>query len=274
MFVTGYSRGPPPRADYATVAYNAAPAPSCGSRATPAPATARRQAPRWPSAPPGRRCTSPGTATGCGLRGRDYATVAYSAATGARLWVRATTAPARVRSPLDRCQPATGTVFVTGFSVGVDVTMPRSPIAADFQPRAPARRVTAPAATRRAGPVPVDPDEEPRESDKASRASRPAYRADRPAEEGRPCDLALAWKGCGTATADSLARVSRQTILTVRLAGPGHAEQDDLDAAICTGLATDSPRTTSCPGRQPAFLTSKKHTGRLFAVDRLRRCST
>ena len=48
----------------------------------------RRSPPRWPSAPAGGRCSSPGTARAQTPGGDDYATIAYSAATGAQLWVK------------------------------------------------------------------------------------------------------------------------------------------------------------------------------------------
>jgi PQQ-like domain len=116
VFVTGNSRGAASGEDYATVAYNAA---------TGAQRWARRyNGPHNDDDEAAAVAVSSGKVfvTGSSEEGRangeDYATVAYNAATGARLWVTRYNGPARLDDEASSVavSPAGRTVYVTGFS--------------------------------------------------------------------------------------------------------------------------------------------------------------
>jgi WD40 repeat protein len=119
VYVTGQSLGTVPLADYATVAYNAA-------------TGARRWVARYNGAAgslgnaPSSLAVSPNGkkvfVTGRSLIGQfnDYATVAYDAATGRRLWAKGYNGPLNNddEATAIAVSPSSTTVYVTGFSWG------------------------------------------------------------------------------------------------------------------------------------------------------------
>ena len=103
--------------DYATVAYNAATGAQRWARRYNGPANGDDSASTLSVSPGGADVFVTGLSRGAS--GSDYATVAYNAATGARRWVRVTTAPAtRDGGRSLAVSPGGGTVFVTGTSRG------------------------------------------------------------------------------------------------------------------------------------------------------------
>jgi outer membrane protein assembly factor BamB len=115
VFVTGSSAGATSGSDYATVAYDAA-------------TGARRWAQRYNG--PGNSydnafsmAVRPGTLFVTGMSvgatsDQDYATVAYRAATGARLWVQRYNGPANYIDEALSIAVSADRVFVTGYSAG------------------------------------------------------------------------------------------------------------------------------------------------------------
>ena len=118
VFVTGLSYGRRTGGDYATVAYDAATGAHLWTRRYNGPAGGFDQAFGLAVSPGGQRVYVTGASTGPGT-GRDFATIAYRAATGARLWLRRYDGPGH---GLDRAQAMAagpgGRVFVTGASAG------------------------------------------------------------------------------------------------------------------------------------------------------------
>jgi hypothetical protein len=118
VYITGASGGITTRADYLTVAYNAATGARRWARRYAGPAP-RAFATSVAAGPGGRTVYVTGTSTGV-TSGRDYATIAYNAATGARRWAR------RYNGPANRgdfayavaVSPGGRTVYVTGASFG------------------------------------------------------------------------------------------------------------------------------------------------------------
>ncbi len=120
VFVTGVSAGGAPGSDpsaddYATVAYSAATGSRLWVRRYDGPGSNFDQATSVAVSPGGRRVYVTGESTGSSP-GEDYATVAYSAATGAQLWARRYRGPG---SSSDEAyalavSPSGSTVFVTG----------------------------------------------------------------------------------------------------------------------------------------------------------------
>jgi DNA-binding beta-propeller fold protein YncE len=118
VYITGVSGGMTTRSDYLTVAYTAATGARRWARryAGPAPGAAAT----WVAAGPGGRTIYvTGTSTGL-TSGRDYATIAYNAATGARRWASRYNGPAN-RGDLAYAvavSPGGRALYVTGASFG------------------------------------------------------------------------------------------------------------------------------------------------------------
>ena len=120
VFVTGTSEGVGHSAfGYATVAYNAATGAQLWARRYNGPANGSDYALSVAVSPGGTRVFVTGSSQGVGS-GSDYATVAYSAATGAQLWVRRYNGPANGNDGASsvRVSPGGTRVFVTGDSQG------------------------------------------------------------------------------------------------------------------------------------------------------------
>ena len=117
VFVTGTSQGSGSGRDYATLAYSAATGAQLWVQRYNGPANRGDTASSVAVSPGGTRVLVTGTSWG-GTSLYDYATVAYSAVTGARLWVQ------RYNGPGNRddeafslaVSPGGTRVFVTGFS--------------------------------------------------------------------------------------------------------------------------------------------------------------
>jgi DNA-binding beta-propeller fold protein YncE len=119
VFVTGQSAGTNGGVDYATVAYNAATGARLWAARYDAPANTWDAASSVAVSPTGRAVFVTGVSQGR-ASGLDYATVAYNAATGARLWVRRYNGPGNGDDGATSMavSPTGGTVFVTGYSQG------------------------------------------------------------------------------------------------------------------------------------------------------------
>jgi hypothetical protein len=120
VFVTGESDGPSSR-DYATVAYDAANGGQLWVNRYDGRSHSTDQARKIGVSPDGSKVFVTGNSVrGSSYEGNDYATVAYDAVTGARLWVRRYDGPAHsVDEPADiGVSPDSSAVFVTGVSWG------------------------------------------------------------------------------------------------------------------------------------------------------------
>ena len=119
VFVTGFSTGATSGQDYATIAYNAATGARRWVSRYNGPANRSDVAFAVAAGPGGRSVFVTGTSAGA-TSGWDYATIAYSAATGARRWVRRYNAANRLDIARAVAVSWDGaTVFVTGASDGV-----------------------------------------------------------------------------------------------------------------------------------------------------------
>src|SRR6266704_1230154 len=118
VFVTGYSAGRTAGDDYATVAYGAAAGRRLWVRRFNGPGNGVDRASAVAVGPGGGRVFVTGESFG-GTAGRDYATVAYGAAAGRRLWASRYNGPGNgydaARSVA--VSPGGATVFVTGDSL-------------------------------------------------------------------------------------------------------------------------------------------------------------
>jgi WD40 repeat protein len=119
VFVTGTSQGATSHYDSATVAYSAATGTRLWARRYNGPGNGDDHAYSVAVSPGGTRVFVTGDSQGAGS-GYDYATVAYNAATGTRLWARRYNGPGNsydVATSL-AVSPGGTRVFVTGISVG------------------------------------------------------------------------------------------------------------------------------------------------------------
>jgi outer membrane protein assembly factor BamB len=120
VFVTGYSEGAAESRAYTTVAYNAANGAQLWVERYNGPGDFG-DAYAVAVSPNGNTVYVTGYSYGCVCGGRDYATVAYSAATGAQQWVQRYDGAGLGNEALAiAVSPTTGTVFVTGYSVDAD----------------------------------------------------------------------------------------------------------------------------------------------------------
>ncbi len=94
VFVTGGSQGAGSGADYATVAYNAATGKQLWVSRYNGPGNRDDASGSVAVSPNGTTVFVVGTSTGTAATGEDYATIAYNAATGARLWLQRYNGPA------------------------------------------------------------------------------------------------------------------------------------------------------------------------------------
>src|SRR5215475_14405928 len=119
VFVTGVSQGSTSGLDYATVAYNAATGARLWVTRYSGPGNGYDTASSVAVSPGGRTVFVTGESQGS-TSGLDYATVAYNAATGARLWVTRYNGPGDGEDGAKSVavSPGGGVVFVTGYSQG------------------------------------------------------------------------------------------------------------------------------------------------------------
>jgi WD40 repeat protein len=117
VFVTGTSPGATSEHDYATVAYSAATGAQLWVKRYNGPGNNYDDAAAVTVSPTGRRVFVTGQSAGA-TSGSDYATVAYSAATGAQLWVSRYNGPGNGYDAATALAVSPGghTVFVTGSS--------------------------------------------------------------------------------------------------------------------------------------------------------------
>ena len=119
VFVTGLSTGIGSSSDYATVAYDAATGSQQWVKRYNGPGNGEDGASSVAVSPSGGTVFVTGSSSGSGS-GYDYATAAYDAATGSKLWVRRYNGPGNTDDAAFSVavSPAGDTVFVTGYSIG------------------------------------------------------------------------------------------------------------------------------------------------------------
>jgi WD40 repeat protein len=120
VFVTGYSTAASSGADYATVAYSAATGAQRWVQRYKGPGNLVGAATSVAVSPAGGTVYVTGGSPGA-TSGEDYATVAYSAATGAQQWLKRYNGPGNLDDQASQVavSPSGGTVFVTGGSQGL-----------------------------------------------------------------------------------------------------------------------------------------------------------
>jgi outer membrane protein assembly factor BamB len=118
VFVTGYTDTSSTSAgyDYATVAYNAATGAQRWAARYNGPGNFTDEAFQVAVAPGGGAVYVTGESAGASFDGWGWATVAYNAATGSRLWIRRYDVAGGARAHSLAVSRTTGTVFVTGYS--------------------------------------------------------------------------------------------------------------------------------------------------------------
>jgi PQQ-like domain len=116
VFVTGYSLGTNNGYDYATVAYNAATGGQRWAARYNGPGNFTDEAFQVAVAPGGGAVYVTGESAGAVFDGWGWATVAYNAATGSRLWIRRYDGAGGAKAFSVAVSRTTGTVFVTGYS--------------------------------------------------------------------------------------------------------------------------------------------------------------
>jgi WD40 repeat protein len=119
VFVTGTSYGGASDFDYATVAYNPATGARLWVQRYNGPGNGLDEARSVAVDRKGRTVFVTGRSTGTPAYITSYATVAYNAATGARLWVQRYNGPSNASVANSVAVSRNGTVFVTGESYGV-----------------------------------------------------------------------------------------------------------------------------------------------------------
>ena len=119
VYVTGYTDVSSLNYDYGTVAYNAATGARLWARRYNGPANGDDTPSSVTVSPDGNTVYVTGASQGASS-GYDYATAAYGAATGARLWTKRYNGAGSGNDTANSVavSPTTGTVFVTGLSVG------------------------------------------------------------------------------------------------------------------------------------------------------------
>jgi hypothetical protein len=164
VFVTGQSRGPT-SFDYATVAYDARTGAMLWARRNNGPIAGFDSATALGVRPDGMRLYVTGTSDGGPRTVEDYATIAYEARTGTKLWGRRYNGPAGNRDDLDlprslAVSPDGSQVFVTGESVGAGTSWDYATLAYDATrgARRWTSRYSGPSFDDRAASLGVSPD--------------------------------------------------------------------------------------------------------------------
>jgi WD40 repeat protein len=121
VFVTGYSRGSGSGDDYATVAYSASTGATVWTRRYNGPGDGSDMARALAVSPDASAVFVTGGSVGA-TSATDYTTVAYSATTGAKIWVKRYNGPGNYADLAHgvKVSPDGSTVFVTGESIGSD----------------------------------------------------------------------------------------------------------------------------------------------------------
>jgi WD40 repeat protein len=121
VFVTGYSPGSASGDDYATIAYRASTGATMWVRRYNGAGNSSDEARALGVSPDGSTVFVTGGSVGS-TSGGDYATIAYSASTGAKLWLKRYNGPGNYEDHAHALgvSPSGSTLFVTGESIGSD----------------------------------------------------------------------------------------------------------------------------------------------------------
>ena len=132
VFVTGYSRGIATGGDYATVAYDASTGSTLWAKRYDGTGSSADGATSLAVSPDGSKVFITGASLGV-TGSMDYATIAYAASTGARLWLKRYNGPGNDYDAGEsvRVSPDGSEVFVTGYSVGASRYLNYATIAYD-----------------------------------------------------------------------------------------------------------------------------------------------